>query len=219
MKSFTHIIFALALPFLAALAMAQDIPTILVNEVLSKEDSPLEDAVELYNPTNAPVNIGGWYLTDSHATPTKYRIPDGTIIPAKGYTVLLQRDFAAFLNFSGNGDSCFIYSADGVGNLTGYSHGFSFEGSDSNVSFGRYVNSIGEEHFVAQTDRTFGAANAGPKVGPIVFNEVMYHPLATDDEFIEFRNITNAAVKLYDPFIPQKHVEHGGRDVLVSDRH
>ena len=40
------------------------INSIVVNEVLTHTDPPLLDAVELYNPTNAPINIGGWYLSD-----------------------------------------------------------------------------------------------------------------------------------------------------------
>ena len=49
-----------------------------------------------------------------------------------------------------------------------------------------------------------GLPNAYPKVGPIVFNEIMYHPVDTNDvyEYVELRNITASPVPLYDPANP-----------------
>src|SRR4030095_8210832 len=70
------------------------------------------------------------------------------------------------------------------------------------VTFGRHVNSVGEEDFTAQTSRTLGATNAGPRVGPVVINEILYHPQAGEDEFIELRNISGAPVGLFDPVTP-----------------
>ena len=75
-------------------------------------------------------------------------------------------------------------------------HGFEFGAQVNGVSFGRYVTSDGVEHFVTQHRSTLGAANAGPKVGPVVINEIMYAPPGfgsnadTLDEYIELRNIT-----------------------------
>ncbi|MGA2062707.1 MAG: lamin tail domain-containing protein, partial [Thermoguttaceae bacterium] len=53
---------------------------VVVNEVLSHTDYPLYDSIELYNTTNAAVNISGWYLSDSSDDYKKYRIPDGTVL-------------------------------------------------------------------------------------------------------------------------------------------
>jgi hypothetical protein len=44
------------------------------------------------------------------------------------------------------------------------------------VSFGRHVNSVGEEQFPPQVDVTSNAPNAGPRVGPVVMTEIHYHP-------------------------------------------
>ena len=99
--------------------------------------------------------------------------------------------------FSSKGDSVFLFSGDAQTNLTGYFQGFDFGAAESGVSFGPYVNSIGKLRFVAQSARTFGAANAGPKVGPFVINEIMYHPPDfsgyvdnQDDEYIELYNVS-----------------------------
>jgi hypothetical protein len=43
---------------------------------------------------------------------------------------------------------------------------------------------------------TRGGENAYPLVGPVVINEVMYNPFGLDREYVELRNVTDAAVSL-----------------------
>src|SRR6185295_10593963 len=97
-----------------------------------------------------------------------------------------------------------LFSANATGELTGYAHGFNFGAAEAGVSFGRYINSVGAEHFVAQSAPSFPGANAGPKVGPVVISEIHFHPPDfsdgtdnSDDEFIELQNLTSAAVPLF----------------------
>jgi hypothetical protein len=181
---------------------------IVINEALTATALAGTDRIELFNPTASPVNIGGWFLTDEPDTPKKYRIPDGTTIGPGAYAVFDESQFnptpGATNSFSlrAEGDDVYLFSADGSGNLSGYSHGFSFGAAAQGVSFGRYVNSQGEEDFVAQLAGTFGANNAGPRIGPAVINEIMYHPAAGEDEFIEVRNISGAPLDLFDPGTP-----------------
>ena len=68
---------------------------------------------------------------------------------------------------------------------------------------GRYTTSTGRVDFVALTQPTKGADNAAPKVGPVVINEIMYHPQGSGDEWIEIKNITSSTVPLYDPANPE----------------
>jgi hypothetical protein len=70
------------------------------------------------------------------------------------------------------------------------------------VTLGRYVTSTGEEDFAAQRGRSLSQPNLGPMVGPVVINEIHYHPEAGGDEFIELRNITGQPVPLQDPQLP-----------------
>ena len=101
--------------------------SVVINEVLTHTDPPLEDAIELYNPTDAPVNIGGWFLSDSQKNFRKFRIPDGTVIGAAGYHVFYQYQFdltatdgsAGFALNSADGDSVYLSAVDAQGNLTG----------------------------------------------------------------------------------------------------
>jgi hypothetical protein len=191
-------------------------PSMVINEILTNSELPLKDTIELYNPTNASVDVGYWWLTDDPNTPKKYQIPASTVIPAGGYAYFDETQFnptpgvGNSFSLNSHGDDVYVFSGDAAGNLTGYIHGFSFGASETNVSFGRIINSAGDEYLTRQNSRTFGAANSGPKVGPLVINEIMYHPYAGYDEFVEIRNISNAAVPLYDPVNPTNTWRIGG---------
>ena len=205
---------------------------VVINEALTHTDPPLEDAIELYNPSSQPVDVGGWFLSNTPDNLKKFRIPAGSIIPAKGYKVLYEYQFNpdpsapnSFTLNSAHGDDVNLSSADASGNLTGYRSRQKFGAAENGVSFGRFRTSVGVD-FVAMSQRSFGVddpatltqfragtgkPNAYPRVGPIVINEIMYHPITidgtnstenTDEEFIELHNITDAPVALFDPENP-----------------
>jgi hypothetical protein len=188
-----------------------EIAGVVINEVLAHTDWPQVDAVELYNPTSAAVNIGGWYLTDNFDKPTRYRFPNSTIIPANGYIVVYSDNdtietnnaslppefFGTGFALSCNGEEIYLFSADAAGNLTGYSDGFNYDASENGVSFGRYMASDGSVSYPSQTASTLGKINAGPRLGPIVISEIMYKPLK-GHEFVELTNISANEVQLYD---------------------
>jgi hypothetical protein len=187
------------------------IADVVISEVLAHTDWPQVDAVELYNPTAAAVNIGGWCLTDNFSKPTKYRFPGTTTIPANGYLVVYSDNdtvktnnaslppefFGADFALSCNGEEIYLFSADASGNLTGYSDGFNYDASENGVSFGRYVSNDGSISYPSQTASTLGSVNAGPRVGPIVISEIMHTP-RNGCEFVELTNISANEVQLYD---------------------
>ncbi|HEV8542160.1 MAG TPA: lamin tail domain-containing protein [Verrucomicrobiae bacterium] len=182
------------------------IPLVVINEILAHSVPPDLDQIELYNPTTAPVNLGGWFLTDDPGEPWKFRIPDGTIITPRGYLAFAETMFnsgTSPFSLSSLGEEIYLFSGSpGTTNLTGYSHGFKFGPSAASVSFGRYLNGAGEEFFPPQVATTFGQANAGPRVGPVVINEIHYHPATNYDEYIELLNITPESIDLFDPAHP-----------------
>jgi hypothetical protein len=203
---------------------------VVINEVLSHTDAPLEDAIELGNASATPVAIGGWWLSDARHELRKFRIPTNTVIPARGFVVFYEYQFnpdptdpASFSLNSAKGDEVYLAQAGPDGALTGYRAEVNFGAAESGVSFGRYTNSAGAVHFVALTRRTFGVdnpdtveqfragaglPNASPKVGPVVFSEIMYHPPDTPagdnvaDEYLELLNITGTTQALYHPVHP-----------------
>jgi hypothetical protein len=182
--------------------------SMVVNEVLAHSHAEAADWIELHNTTGAAINIGGWFLSDDGNDLTKYQIADGTVIAGNGYLVFYQdQDFGnpadpgchqAFA-LSENGDQVYLSSAEG-GVLTGYQELEDFGASETGVSFGRYYKgSTDNYNFVAMSENTPGAANAYPKVGPIVINEIMYNPGSgnQNEEYIELHNITPEPVTLY----------------------
>lgn len=185
--------------------------SVVINEVLTHTDLPLEDYIELHNTTAAPVDIGYWFLSDSLSNLTKFQIPPGTIIPANGYIVFYQSDLGFGLN-SSNGDDVVLSEADSMGVLLGGRDYIRFGAAANGVSLGRYPNGTGSIY--AMLTITPEAANSLPLVGPIVLNELMYHPPDLlpgvdnlDHEFIELHNVTDspAALSTYFPVPGETH--------------
>ncbi len=208
------------------------LPEIVINEFLAHVDPPLEDTIELYNPTTTNVSVGGWWLSNNRNNPKKYQIPAGTIVPAGGYFVFYEYQFngpSALEPFnlnSAHGGELFLFKADAAGDLLGFRRGVTFDASENGVSFGRWVNSQTNVDIVPMASLTFGtsitrlddpsltnafrtgqgATNSYPKVGPVVINEIHYHPtnrpgVLTDnslDEYVELRNLTDQPFALYD---------------------
>jgi len=217
----------------------QSITNVVIYEALTHTDPPLEDAIELYNPTTSDVDISYWWLSNRPDNPNKFQIPPGTILPAGGYKVFYEQRGVATLphlgfNTSGtgndpdftlnsaHGDSVYLFIADATGALAGYRRGINFGAAQHGVSFGRFITSVGVD-ITAMSSNTFGMdnpstvtqfrtgaglTNAYPKVGPLVINEIMYHPpdifngfaYIDDgvDEYIEVYNITTNTYSLWD---------------------
>ncbi len=188
------------------------IPVVVVNEALTHTDPPLIDAIELLNTTSGLADVSGWYLTDDFDFPKKFKLPHPTRLIGGGYHVVAESEFnsggANAFSLSSLGDEVFLFSADAAGNLTGYHHGFSFGAAQNGVSFGRHSTTIGEEHFAAQTRATLGSVNSGPRIGPVVFSEILYLPSIvagienTASEFIEVANSSSQPIRLFDPAAP-----------------
>lgn len=198
---------------------------IVISEVLTHTDAPLEDAIELQNISSGSIDISGWWLSDQKNDPKKFRIAQGTVIEPGGFVVFYEYQFnpapgiyPSFSLSSMRGDEVYLFTANASGELTGFRTGEDFGAAANGVSFGRHQTSVGFD-FTALSARTFGQdnptstnqfrmgagkTNASPKVGPIVINEIMYHPpdIGTNDnfgdEFIELRNIATTNVALFD---------------------
>ena len=201
-------------------------PCAIINEVLTAAADPLEDAVEVCNPSAQGADLGGWFLSNSAEDLKKFRIPDGTLLPAGGYAVFYQSQFnrggaGSFTLDGAHGGPLFLTEADGSGNVTGYRAQVAYGAAENGVSLGRLATCNGAGKFTALAPRTFGQdapaslaqfrtgtglPNGGAKAGRVVINEIYYHPPAlggtnddTLNEFIELRNSTASAVPLFDP--------------------
>jgi hypothetical protein len=177
---------------------------VVINEILTNEDPPLEDAIELLNVSGEAVDLGHWWISDSRDQPTKFRIPAGTVLPPGGFVVFYEGvGTASGFNTSGTGEApdftldavrggeLYLFTGDANGNVTGLRRGIDFGAAEKGVSFGRHVLSTGEGDITAMSRRTFGVdlpgsveefrtgtglPNAAPKAGAIVISEIFYHP-------------------------------------------
>jgi hypothetical protein len=86
----------LALLALLVCASSAEAQSVFISELMVGQDRSYCDSfgddpdwIELHNPTAAPIDVGGWFLTDRpQAKPKQWTFPPNTVIPAKGYLVV-----------------------------------------------------------------------------------------------------------------------------------
>lgn len=148
-------------------------PELFINEFMADNDGAVEspdapgtyeDWVEIYNAGREDVELGGMYLTDNLARPTKWRIPDGVVIPAGGFLVFWADDreelgpLHAGFKLSKSGEELGLFLADGVTPVDTYRFG----PQETNVSMGRSPD--GSENWVKLERPTPGGPNSGPGI-------------------------------------------------------
>lgn len=109
-------------------------------------DGDPEPWIELYNAGLEAVDLGGMYLTDNPANPTRFRIAQGTVVPPLGW-ILFWADGEpeqgpTHLNFelgAGNGSLGF-YTSDGVTVMDALTYDHQAAGQ----SLGRFPDGSGE---------------------------------------------------------------------------
>jgi hypothetical protein len=163
---------------------------VVINEFLAHTDLPQEDFVELYNHGNQPVNISGAYLTDEATRTNQFQIPNGTVIPARGYVSFVISAEANGFALSSGGERIYLVNS----NRTRVIDVVKFEAQENGVSTGRYPD--GNNAWYRMASVTPGNANSGVRMDPIVINEIMYNPITgdDDDEYIELYNRGGQAV-------------------------
>lgn len=183
------------------------LPPLVINEFRSRSTEELVDRVEIFNPTSAAVSITGWWLSHKRSRPYKYKFPENMVVPANGYLVVDEVDFCAAgskLFFRSKGDRCYLFSATPEGDLTGYSHGVLFDGSDQNMSFGRSRTSEGVDYFQPELSASFSLKNSGSRPIPLLISEIMYHPDVDEYQFIELHNPSKDPLSLWQADTPTR---------------
>jgi hypothetical protein len=185
------------------------IDTLKITEVLANSEAPFTDAIELYNATVTDINIGNWYLSDDKDSPAKWRIPEGTIVPSKDYAVFYEGhfvndtmqygvdEFGSAFSISSAGESVYLFSADSNGNIKNFIYEYKVGATDSNTSYGIYVNTRGEVKQVLLDTLYLGRDNEKAKKSPVVFKTIMYHPAGKNYEYIVLKNRTDSVVNLF----------------------
>ena len=137
--------------------------TVVINELMAANTKSIvdpqgdyEDWLELYNVTGKTVVLTGMYLTDKMDNPKKWRFPDNTVIPPKGYLIVwLDEDGKAkeglHANFklSRNGETVMLLDTDERGNQV--LDTITFEKLERDTAVGRYPNATGAFQVVKMT--------------------------------------------------------------------
>jgi hypothetical protein len=162
---------------------------IVINEFLAHTDPPLEDFIELYNHSSQAVDISGAYLTDDRDT-NKFRIPNGTSIPARGFVTFTISQAASGFALSSAGERIYFVNPS----QTRVIDMVAFEAQANGVSSGRYPD--GGMGYYELASRTPSAVNAPLLIHDVVINELMFNPISgsDDDEYVELYNRGSSAV-------------------------
>jgi len=157
--------------------------SVIISEVLSASDPLEDDFVEFYNPGPDPADLSGSFISNERDLPG-FIIPPGTIL-APGAYLAFPAGVLGFV-FDEMGDEIFLRAPDGLQVIaarklgaqeTGYSRG-------------------GLTRWIELVNPTPGLPNSAPHRREIVINEVHYHPLKGEGEFIEVANFGSDAVDL-----------------------
>ncbi len=202
-----------------------DAGAVVINELLAHSNGLDGDWIELVNTSGRPVDVDGWYLSDSDAdlaSLTKYPLTSATadtLLEGTGagrFLVLTETDdfggafalseFGEAVFLVGRVDEADIFLAGSPAGwpagwyLAGYRQDEYFGATPAEQTLGRYVKSTGGADVVLQAAATPGAENAYPDVPDVVINEIMYHPAdeETGQEWIELHNRSGADVALWE---------------------
>jgi regulation of enolase protein 1 (concanavalin A-like superfamily) len=145
--------------------------------------------IELFNRRNEPIDVSHAFLSDSSDT-NKFQIPQGTIIPGRGYLVFTARQLGFSLGLGGA--TLFLSNPD----QTQIVQATTFGAHAAGASLGCHPDGSDELYTLATP--TLGANNSEIALAPVVINEIMYHPLSDDDDdqYVELFNPGSKSVDL-----------------------
>lgn len=160
----------LSATFVAAPA-AEELP-VVINEIMAVNDATLpdghgefEDWIELYNPSDNPVDVGGLFVSDAFDQSPQWQIPadrpDSTTVPPRGYLLLWadgdtdQGALHVDLRLSSGGEQIGLLQISGFD--TTFVDSFTFGEQTADISFGRLPD--GGDRFANFGTPTPGEAN------------------------------------------------------------
>ncbi len=136
------------------------------SRTLADGSGAYEDWFEIYNPNGFAVDIGGYYLTDNLASPTKYRVPTGsaqTLVPANGYLLMWASGepsrgiLHVSFKLSADSEQLGLYRADGIT----VADSLTFGAQRADVSRGRQPDGSADWRYFQTNQSSPGATNNG----------------------------------------------------------
>ncbi|MFT4644406.1 MAG: hypothetical protein ACI8ZX_000807 [Planctomycetota bacterium] len=194
-----------------ATATSSSISGIVINELLASNDASnfdeageYDDWIELFNNTDAAVDLEGFHLSDDLNDLMQWEFPAGAILPANGYlTVWLdnnetQGDYHTNFKLSSGGET--VYFSD---TQAGVIDQVTYDDQTTDVSYGRFANGTGSFQELAPTFGTENALISGINHTKIDDSNIKFFPNPAQDYFtIIIENIEpiERTIKLVDVF-------------------
>lgn len=185
-----------------------DTANVVVNEVSTHTDLPAVDQIELTNISEVPVDVSGWWLSDSNNNYFKYQIAGGTSLASGGFITFDENQFnngpEAF-GLSAAGDDVWLIEVDSSGRPFSFADRVEFDAALNGVTLGRIPG--GSDELFPLTAPSLGSVNGAHLPGDIVVSELHYHPASPPGsstitekqlEFVELTNRSATSIDLAD---------------------
>ncbi len=192
--------------------------TPLITEFLASNDNGLRDGdgnasdwIEIYNASDMPVNLGGYYLTDDQEDLTRWELPSVEIAPGN-FLVLFASSHPTddyvdaggnlHTNFAlgANGECVVLVAPDGMTALSEYAaNGADYPEQFTDISYGLSADGSTVGYFLTPTPGMSNGDDALVDLNRrVLINEIMYHPPGTSDldEYMEIYNAGDEIVNL-----------------------
>jgi len=177
--------------------------SLLINELMAHTDYfsyehpeyDSNDWIELYNPTDATINLRHWYLSDDKNDLKKWPIPAIDLPP---HGIIYFDEVTGFhspittgFGLNKAGEQLYLSYLPGTAEDR-VVDAVRFKGQENAFSLGRYPDGGSYWFTMPPSPRL---PNNTP-TADILINELMYHPVDSNDEYIELYNPTSTIIQL-----------------------
>ncbi len=198
--------------------------TVRINEIMASNSTTVEDPqgqyddwIEIHNPADVPIDVGGMYLTDDPEIPTQWQIPTDVpgmaTIEAGGFLIVWadadRSDPGLHANFklSANGGEILLSSDD----ATLVDH-LDYPEQTTDISYGRSPEAGGEWRFMSEP--TPGAANSEAFQGVVADTKFSHDRGFYDEPFEVTISCRTLDAVIYYSLDGSEPVKQRGRAVL-----
>ena len=172
-------------------------PLVLMNEIYSRGSVNDPDWVEMYNASDFPADISGYKIYDNggqSGSKPKKEFPAGTIIPAKGFFVILTEGSGDVSDFGLSSAGEVVWLENNKGNVIDQ---VTFPALETTQSYGRVPD--GSPNWQILNTITRGAPNSSSTPTPeLVLNEIFSQGTTENPDWIEIYNNSTIEADLKD---------------------
>lgn len=183
--------------------------SVVINELMAKnesvvadQDGEYDDWIELFNKTDEPIDLSGYYLSDQpNENPAKWKFPEGTVINGNDYLIIwadkdtLQEGLHANFKLSGNGERIAFSDAEGFTIAT-----VSYPQLIGETTYGRYENGVGGYIRMVPTpaaENSFTSLSVEEGFSEKVYAVMAYPNPASDKITVHFAAQTHQLLQVY----------------------